>query len=247
MNLVDVQFLGCGDAFGSGGRFNTCFHVRGSKNSFLIDCGASSLIAIRKFNVDPNSIDAIFLSHLHGDHFAGVIFFLMDARYVSKRTRPLIIAGPKGVKQRIIETMDVLYPGCWDKPEDLKIIFIELTKGHRQSLNGVGVFPYSARHIEDGNDFILRFDVDGKVITYSGDTGWTDELISASDKADLLICESFFFDEKCEFHLDYKTIETNRDKLKARNIILTHLNEESLSRQSEMTLQVAFDGMKISV
>jgi len=247
MSFVDVQLLGCGDAFGTGGRFNTCFHVKGKKDSFLIDCGASSLVAMKKFNVEPNSIDVIFLSHLHGDHFAGVIFFLMESRYVSNRTRPIIIAGPKGVKQRTIETMNVLYPCCWDKGNQFDIMFIELKKYHRQVINGIGVYPYSAKHLLDGNDFILRFDVDDKVITYSGDTAWTDDLIPAAENADLLICECYSYDEKSEFHLDYDTIITNRQNLTSKNIVLTHLGKDALPKQTQMALPVAFDGMKLSL
>jgi ribonuclease BN (tRNA processing enzyme) len=247
MSFVDVQILGCGDAFGTGGRFNTCFHVSAPKNSFLIDCGASSLIAMRKFNVDPDSIDTIFLSHLHGDHFAGVVFFLMDARYVSNRKRPLIIAGPNGVKARTIEAMNALYPGCWDKGIDFKLIFVELKKGHRQGLNGVGVFPYSAKHLQDGNDFIMRFDIEDKIITFSGDTSWTEDLVTAAEDADLLLCESYHFDKKCEFHLDYETIHKNRQRLTAKSIFLTHLGPEALDKQHQMALPVAFDGMKISL
>ncbi len=247
LSLVDVQFIGCGDAFGTGGRFNTCFLVTASKSSFLIDCGATSLVALKKFNHDPNKIDAIFLTHLHGDHFAGVVFFLMDARYLGERQRPLIIAGPKGVKQRVVETMELLYPGCWDKETTFKTLFVELTEGHHQSINSVGVFPYQAKHLQDGNDFILRFDVDDKVITYSGDTGWTDALIPATEKADLFICESFYYDQKCEFHLDYDTIRDKRAQLNAKYLVLTHLGPEALSRQNEIAFQIAFDGMRISV
>lgn len=69
---MKVQFLGCGDAFGTGGRFNTCFLVTTSARQFLIDCGASSMVAMRKFGVDPNSIDMVFLTHLHDDHFGGL-------------------------------------------------------------------------------------------------------------------------------------------------------------------------------
>jgi len=247
MSFVDVQFLGSGDAFGTGGRFNTCFHVTTPKHSFLIDCGATSLVAMKKFSVNPNSIDSIFLTHLHGDHFAGVIFFLMDGRYISKRTRPLIIAGPKGVKARIIQTMEALYPGCWDKYIDFDLIFIELSKGHRQAFNGVGVFPYSAKHLQDGNDFILRFDVYGKTITYSGDTSWTQDLIQASHDADLLICESFHYDVECPFHMDYKTFKKKLPEITAKRIVLTHLGPDALARQDQMDQQVAFDGMKISI
>ena len=71
-----LQFLGSGDAFGSGGRFNTCMLVESEFGAFLIDCGASSLIAMRKYGIDPNRIDTVFISHLHGDHFGGLPFLI---------------------------------------------------------------------------------------------------------------------------------------------------------------------------
>jgi ribonuclease BN (tRNA processing enzyme) len=92
-----LQFIGCGDAFGSGGRFNTCFHVHGAAENFLIDCGASSLVAIKRLGIDRNAIDLVLLTHFHLDHFGGVPFFVLDAQLVAKRTRPLTIAGPPGL------------------------------------------------------------------------------------------------------------------------------------------------------
>ena len=47
----------------------------------LVDCGASTSVALRAHDVDPAAIDAIILSHLHGDHFGGIPLFLIDAQY----------------------------------------------------------------------------------------------------------------------------------------------------------------------
>ncbi len=92
-----LQFIGSGDAFGSGGRFNTCFHLTGARTNALIDCGASSLIALKKAGVDRNAIGAILVTHFHADHFGGIPFFVLDAQLVAKRTNPLLIAGPPGL------------------------------------------------------------------------------------------------------------------------------------------------------
>ena len=67
---MQLRFVGCGDAFGSGGRNNTCFHVSGESVNFLIDCGASSLPALKRQNVARDEIELILITHFHGDHFA---------------------------------------------------------------------------------------------------------------------------------------------------------------------------------
>ncbi len=69
---MQVRFVGCGDAFGSGGRQNTCFHVTGASSNFLIDCGASSLPALKRCGIVRNDIELILITHFHGDHFAGL-------------------------------------------------------------------------------------------------------------------------------------------------------------------------------
>ena len=76
--LVKLQFIGCGDAFGSGGRSNTCFHVTGEDVNVLIDCGATSLPALKREKIAREAIDLILITHFHGDHFAGLPFFLLD-------------------------------------------------------------------------------------------------------------------------------------------------------------------------
>src|ERR1700674_2693314 len=122
-----VKFLGSGDAFGSGGRLNTCFLVDRGEASFLIDCGASAMISIRRFNVDTNRIETIILSHLHGDHFGGLPFFILDAKLISKRTAPLFIAGPRGFAARLDTLMEALFPGSSKVERKFPIELPELT------------------------------------------------------------------------------------------------------------------------
>jgi ribonuclease BN (tRNA processing enzyme) len=104
---MKLRFLGTGDAFGSGGRFNTCFYVEHYHGAFLIDCGASSLIPMRKFGIDPNSIQAIFITHLHGEQFGGLPFLILDAQLVSRRAASLTVAGPAGLGDRLFAAREV--------------------------------------------------------------------------------------------------------------------------------------------
>lgn len=249
MSTPTLQFIGCGDAFGTGGRLNTCFHVTHCGGSFLIDCGASSLIGLHKQQIDANSIDTVYISHLHGDHFAGLVFFLMEARYVKQRQQPLTIIGPEGIEQRLIQASDALYPNCWSAVDDLPfpLTFHEWTAEQALIHNGVTATPFEAHHLQDGNDFILRFEVEQKIVTYSGDTGWTEQIRPATDQADLFITECFFKDPCCDFHLDYATVCTERESLTAKEIILTHLGPDIIHHRDELLYPVAYDGLKISL
>jgi ribonuclease BN (tRNA processing enzyme) len=108
---ITVRFVGSGDSFGSGGRFQTCILVDGPQSRFAIDFGTSSLIALAQQRLEHNSIDAILLTHLHGDHCGGVPFLLVDAMLDAKRNRPLTIAGPRDLQRRMAEIQEALFPG----------------------------------------------------------------------------------------------------------------------------------------
>jgi len=246
MSQVEVLFLGSGDAFGSGGRFQTCFHVRAEATQFLIDCGASSLIAMKRFGVDPSSLDIILLSHLHGDHFGGLPFLILDAQF-SRRTRPLVIAGPPGVEARVRDAMEVLFPGSSAVQRKFIVQFAELAEGSETVLGPLSVIPYRVVHPSGAPSFALRVTCGGKVIGYSGDTEWTDTLVQAARGADLFICEAYVFEKKIKYHLDYRTLMDRRTQLGCRRIILTHMSNDMLQRLQGLDADWAEDGKRIVV
>jgi hypothetical protein len=84
---------------------------RNQERTFLIDCGASGLIAMRRFGIDPNRIGTVFVSHLHADHFGGLPFLLLDAQLYSRRNAPLTLVGPPGFHRRLMEAMELFFPG----------------------------------------------------------------------------------------------------------------------------------------
>ncbi len=203
---MKVTFLGSGDAFGSGGRLQTCILVAASTGKFLIDCGASSMIAIRKFDVNPNEISQIVLTHLHGDHFCGLPFFLLDAQMISKRTEPLTIIGPLGTKARLLSAMDVMFPGSSQVQQKFFWEIIELDTENTRQVNGSAITTYPMVHPSGSPSTAVRIQCGGKTITYTGDTEWNDALTEAAKGADLLIAEAYFYEKKVKFHLDYQTI-----------------------------------------
>jgi ribonuclease BN (tRNA processing enzyme) len=247
MGPVRAYFLGSGDAFGSGGRFQTCIAIRASDDFLLVDCGASSLIAMRQQGLQPRDVSKILITHLHGDHFGGLPFFLLDAELVSKRNTPLTIAGPPGLKKRLAHTMEALFPGSSEVEPSFELRLVELEARISTAIDQIVVTAFPAAHFSGAPSYSLRVEVEGKVFAYSGDTQWTDNLIEASAEADLFVCECYAFDRSIPFHNDYRTVDHNRARLTCKRLILTHLSEQTLSRIDEIDLPVARDGLQLTL
>lgn len=247
MGTVQLTFLGSGDAFGSGGRFQSCIMGKSGNERFLIDCGASSLIAIRKHLIDPNDLGAILVSSFHGDHFGGVPYFLVDAQLMRKRTRDLAVAGPLGLKRKLAEVMEAAFPGSSDMKMRFRLDVDELQPGHGRSLGELRVIASQAAHSPRDSHIHLRIECGGKVIVYSGDTEWTDALEAMCEGADLLIAESYFFDKKVKYHLDFGTLSQKLGKIGAKRVVLTHMSEEMLARAGESGCECAADGKRIEI
>jgi len=243
---VKVRFLGSGDAFGSGGRFQTCIHVESGASQLLLDCGASSLIAMRRFGVDPQAIDTVLLSHLHGDHFGGVPFLILDGQF-KRRTRPLLVAGPPGAEKRVRDAMEVFFPGSTRIERKFETRFVELADRVAVEVGPVHVTGYEVSHASGAPPFALRITGEGKIVTYSGDTEWTESLVDAARGADLFIAEALSYDKRIRYHLDLATLLEHRSRLDCRRLILTHMGEDVLARLDGLAVETAEDGKQLLV
>jgi ribonuclease BN (tRNA processing enzyme) len=244
---MQIRFLGSGDAFGSGGRFHTCFLVSAETTRFLVDCGASSLIALKRFDVEPNSIDTILVSHLHGDHFGGLPFLLLDAHLVSRRTRPLTLAGPPGFCDRLHQAQEVFFPGSTGIAPKFPLTLIEMPEQVAQTVGPLRVTPYLVEHFSGAPPYALRIEVDGRILTYSGDTEWVENLVPAARGADLFIAEAYFYDKRIKYHLDYATLRGRLAEIGAKRVILTHMSADMLARRAEVNVECAEDGLVLEI
>lgn len=243
---MQLTVIGCGDAFGAGSRLQTSFFVRSEPSTFLIDCGATSLIGLRRLGLDPNAIDTVFVTHLHGDHFGGLPWLLIDAKYVSNRTRPLVVTGPKGIEARFTAAAEALYPNCTTAERNFDLVFVEYEEQSPLELKGVTVTPFEVHHPSGAPPYALRFGVEGKVLAFTGDTGWIEALCDVARDADLFISECFQYDVRLPIHLDYKTIDANYDSLGAKRVMLTHMGDAMIAAESKVDTSryvIAEDGM----
>jgi ribonuclease BN (tRNA processing enzyme) len=242
-----VQFVGCGDAFGSGGRQNTCFHVTCDAANFLIDCGATALPALKRLGIARNDIELILITHFHGDHFAGLPFFLLDAQF-SRRTRPLVIAGPEGIEARLAQVMEALFENSSKTKQKFDLSVIALTPEESRSFGAIGVTPYPVVHGESGGPFLAyRIDAEGRVIAYSADTEWTEMLVPLARDADLFIAEAYTYDRPVKNHLSLAALEAHLAEIRPKRLILTHMGDDMLGRLDVLKHAAAHDGMIVEV
>jgi ribonuclease BN (tRNA processing enzyme) len=244
---MHLRFVGCGDAFGSGGRNNTCFHVTGENVNFLIDCGASSLPAMKRLDIARDGIDLILITHFHGDHFGGLPFFLLDAQF-TRRTRPLVIAGPQGIETRLTQLMEVLFEHSSRTRPRFELSVVALAPEQSRRFGAVEVTPFSVVHGESGGPFLAyRIAAEGRIISYSADTEWTDTLIPAARCADLFIAEAYYYDKIVKNHLSLKTLEAHLPEIDAKRLILTHMSDDMLGRVGSLAYTTASDGMVVEL
>jgi ribonuclease BN (tRNA processing enzyme) len=242
-----LRFVGCGDAFGSGGRNNTCFHLTGERVNLLIDCGATSLPAMKRLEIVRNDIELVLITHFHGDHFAGLPFFLLDAQF-SRRTKPLVIAGPQGIEARLTQVMEALFENSSKTQQKFELSFVTLSPEQTESFGAVSVMPYPVVHGDSGGPFLgYRIEAEGRVIAYSADTEWSETLIPLAREADLFIAEAYTYDKLVKNHLSLAALQAHLDEIKPKRLILTHMGDDMLSRLETLPHTAAHDGMSIDL
>jgi ribonuclease BN (tRNA processing enzyme) len=244
---MKLHILGCGDAFGSGGRLQSSYLVEATDRLFLLDCGPTALLALKRAGFDPCRLDAIMISHLHGDHFGGLQFFLIDYLYRQTKRDPLLIAGPPGTETKVRQLFNLMYGGARDDKELPPTIFQVLNPDQPAQVAGIDVVPFRVPHQTQMISLALKVSYEGKQILFSGDSLWTENFVDQARGVDLFLCECSFYSDQPGMHVNYQALQANLSRLQCRQLILTHLGEEMLAHRHELKVQGMIDGMVIEI
>ena len=247
---MKLTVVGCGDAFGSGGRLQTCYHVESGGDHFLIDCGATAIIGLNRLGFNANDVGTILISHLHGDHFGGLVWWLLHAQHVVKRTAPLTVAGPVGIEHRFIAAAEALFPGSPNVPRRYGLSFVEYVPETALTIGPVVVTPYQVSHPSGAPPYALRIETGDRTLAFTGDSEWVEALVPAGRDADLYIMECYAFEGEPRYHMSWRTIEKNLQRIGARQVLLTHMNDSMLSEAHAIDVPgviLASDGLVIDL
>lgn len=179
---MKLAFLGTGSAF-SLERYNGAVVVDGR---LLLDGGAPLLPHMHRLGMDPRAIEAVFLTHFHGDHVLGLPPFFFYRTLPP--TRPLTVVGPPGVEARVEGLLRVAWGDDWaEHARDLDRSYVEAAS--RGEVAGVA---YEAVKLDHGDMECrgYRLHLDGRVLAYAGDTIASPPLDDLVRGADVAITEA---------------------------------------------------------
>ncbi|WP_321401611.1 MBL fold metallo-hydrolase [Maridesulfovibrio sp.] len=211
-------FLGTGSSFDAG-LTNVSMLVEGGDKRILLDCGFNAAHACIGMVPDAQNIDALWISHFHGDHFFGVPF-LLGAFFSAGRTKDLHVCGPVGVEEKIGQVVDLAYPNLRAKI-DFKLVFHEFSPGDQHHVSGFNLKTCSIDH--SASALALRLDCAGKMLFYTGDGQLTDDCRKLAEGVDLAILEAYGLDDSVKGH---SCVRENLDFVISagiRNAALVHI------------------------
>jgi ribonuclease BN (tRNA processing enzyme) len=212
----------------------------------MLECGPSVLAAMKGAGLDPSAPDVILISHLHGDHFGGIPFLYLEYMFRTTRKRPLVIAGPATMAERVDELYRALYKDiarC--KPLCFEVRFVELEPDVPVELGGACVEPFLVPHSAEPYSLGYRVTAGGGSLLFSGDSAWTDEFIERSRDVDLFLCECCSMTPQSNLHTSYEEILAHRAALGCKQLLLTHLGSDV--RAAALGEQRAHDGLVVEI
>ncbi|MBI5946519.1 MAG: MBL fold metallo-hydrolase [Chloroflexi bacterium] len=223
MPALDLAFIGSGNAFMPGGLCCNGFVVN---ERYLFEAPPQALMSLAKLKIDPNELDAVVLSHHHGDHFLGLPFLLLHWRWKG-RTRPVTIVGPKNTRELASRIAEDVFPGVFG--EGFAINWVEATPGKCVRVGDLTVEGVLVQH-DDLLAETLGYKswINGRNFGYTGDTILCDAVMDLARTSELLISECASRDLKVPVHMNLvDDIPIVREAMAPDSqLLLTHISPD---------------------
>jgi ribonuclease BN (tRNA processing enzyme) len=204
----------------------------------LFDTGPGTIRQLLKLKVNLLDINHIFYTHFHNDHISDLPAIIWSNNYGNFRKKPLNLYGPKGFK-KYFNTLVKTILQLKNKDISFKINIKELKPKSSIKIKNIKIKSFKTKHTY--NSVAYRIESKGKVLTYSGDTGYCKGIIDAGKNADLLILECSF-PKEMNNHLTPALAGKVANKANAKKLVLTHFYPEVEKLNVKKLCGKEFDG-----
>ncbi len=220
--------LGSGSSIPHPDRSSSGYWLETTGGTMLLDCSAPVALRLAQEKLEWPNLDAIWISHFHLDHCAGLLPFLSGIKHsdeMKKRTKPLRIFGARGIERLVNAFSDVNDYRLLEKPFPVEIVEIEALEKF-EIVPGVEAVACKTPHTDESHAIHIR-DTDGKTLVYSADTGFDDLVATFAGGVDLFILECTYIRDKPKLkHLELGEAIYLIRKSKCRRSMLTHFYPE---------------------
>jgi ribonuclease BN (tRNA processing enzyme) len=223
--MLELSFLGSGNAFTVGGRYWSSFLLNGRH---LFEAPPTLLPHLKRLGVPLADIRAVFISHFHGDHFLGLPFLFLEYLHVTPRRDDLYIVGPPGVEEMMEGLAETAFPNVGHADAGYQRRYLEAAADRQQTVDELCFQAFPMKHGgERLASFGYRLRLAERVLAYTGDTELCDELFALAEGADVLVLDCSYSQGKGPHHLGFAEVLEVRKRLPLSTIIiLTHMEAE---------------------
>jgi ribonuclease BN (tRNA processing enzyme) len=223
-NPIHITILGSGTCVPSLRRSSCSVLMETGEEKLLFDAGAGTLRRMLEYGVSIFDISCVFFSHFHPDHTAELVPFLFASKYSERKPRntPLTLIAGKGFKA-FYQALKQAY-GAWIEldPDILSVVELNTEAPDRLDFDLFSVRTWPAVHNPESLSYRI-VSPSGYSVVYSGDTDYTDNLISLATDAQVLICECSHSDEeKVHGHLCPSLAGSIATSAGVKKLVLTH-------------------------
>lgn len=213
---MKVVFLGTGEAFDENNPNNSCL-VQTKRAKLLLDCGCTTPYQLWKYNNDQNLLDAVYISHLHSDHFLGLPALVMRM-WEENRRKPITVISQEDIFKRF---MEFGYKGFLRKFK-FKINYKKAKPGQTIKLNDLELSFASTKHSRE--NLAIKINEGIKSVCYSGDGMFTKQTEKLYKDSDLVIQETYLYNKKIIGHASIVDAIKMAEKNNIKCLALVHIN-----------------------
>lgn len=239
---VRLTVVGCAGSYAGPDSAASCYLLEadsgGRTYRVLLDIGSGSLGPLHHY-ADPLAIDAVLVSHLHPDHYFDISGHYVLRKYHPAGPQPRIpVWGPAGTAKQVAR--------AYGLPEDPGMSAeFDFYAYDGRSID-IGPFRVDVQQLKHPVPaYGMRVECDGRVLTYSGDTGPCEELVELATGSDLLLAEAAFqegYDNPVDLHLTGKQAGEAAAGSRARLLVLTHIPAWHDPQRSLAEAKAVYDG-----
>ena len=230
---MKITFLGVGEACDPLFPNTSILLATGNENNhyreILLDCGFTTPHLYFKACSDPEQLDALWISHFHGDHFFGIPLLVIRFWEMGRR-KPLFVLGQKGVEDIFRQTLDLAYPGFAIRLQ-FPLEFVEMEPG--APLDKLGLRWQTAENVHSQRSLSLRIDDQEKSLFYSGDGRPTAETLALAAGCDLMIHEAFRREDETAGHGSIRSCLEFARQAGVANLALVHIQRDERRQVKE--------------